>query len=119
MCENIALIKEVHENMSIANATSLAVEILREINLAKLSDRYVSTCSVEEIFLVMFLRAMMCQEKNVILKLPSAILGNLFNIKQLVQNINRVNKSKKIIILDLMSDELSYKGCECNIEKLN
>ena len=119
MCENIALIKEVHENMSIVNASSLAVEMLSSIELEEIANRYVNSCSKEEIFLVMFLRAMMSQEKKIIISLPSNILGNLLGIKKLVQNMIKVNSSKKIIILDLINDELYYKGCECNIEKLN
>jgi len=119
MCENIALIKEVHENMSLSKANSLAVDMLRKVDLEEISHKYVSSCSDEEIFLVMFLRAVMSQEKNVILKLPSRILGNLFHVKKLIQKMISTDSSKKIIILDLVSNENYYKGSECSIEKLN
>ena len=119
MCENIALIKEVHENLSVFKANNLALNILRKIGLEEIGYEYVGNCSDEEIFLVMYIRAVMSQEKNVILKLPSRILGNLFSIKKLIQNMIDLGFNKKIIILDLVSNENYYEGCECNIEKLN
>jgi len=119
MCENIALIKEVHENMSVLDANNLAIKMLEIVNQKEIAYKYVSSCSQEEIFLVMFLRAIMTQEKNVILKLPSAILGSLFHIKKLIEYMIKIDVEKKIIILDLVSNETYYKGCECNIEKLN
>ena len=119
MCENIALIKEVHENLSVSKANNLALQILRKIDLKEIGHKYIGNCSDEEIFLVMYIRAVMSQEKNVILKLPSRILGNLFRIKKLIQNMIDIGINKKIIILDLVSNENYYEGLECSIEKLN
>jgi len=119
MCENIALIKEVHENMSIYEANILAVDMLRRVDLEEISHKYINSCSDEEIFLVIFLRAVMSQEKNVILKLPSRILGNLFHVKKLIEKMISIDNSKKIIILDLVSNENYYEGSKCSIEKLS
>jgi len=105
--------------MSLSEANNLALHMLRKIDLEKIANRHVNSCSEEDIFLVMYLRAVMSQEKNVILKLPSEILGNLFRIKKLIQNMIDIGINKKIIILDLVSNENYYEGCECNIERLN
>jgi ABC-type cobalamin/Fe3+-siderophores transport system ATPase subunit len=119
MCENIALIKEVHENIPVSEANRFALNILKKIDLEEIAYKYVSNCTDKEIFLVMFIRAVMSQEKNVILESPSKILGNLFSIKKLIENMIELDSSKKIIILDLVSNENYYKGAKCRIEKLN
>jgi len=105
--------------MSVSDANSLAVNMLRKIELEKISNSDVSICRDDEIFLVMFIRAVMSHEKNVILKLPSNILGNLFSIKTLIQQMIKIDANKKIIILDLVSNENYYEGSECSIEKLS
>lgn len=117
MCENIALIKEVHENMSISDAEHLACKTLGVLALESVIYQRIDSCSKEEIFLVMFIRAMMSQEKSVIIELPSNILGNLSNVQNILKDIIKINKSKEIFILDLQSYKIYYEGCECNIVK--
>lgn len=117
MCENIALIKEVREGMLVLDAENLASAILRMLNLESITFQRVDNCSQEEIFLVMFIRAMMSQENSVIIKLPSNILGNLANIKKIIRDVVSINKSKEIFILDYESYKRYYEGCECNIAK--
>lgn len=117
MCENIALIKEVREGMLVLDAENLASAILRMLDLESITYRRVDNCSQEEIFLVMFIRAMMSQENSVIIKLPSNILGNLANIKKIIRDVVSINKSKEIFILDYENYKRYYEGCECNIAK--
>jgi len=117
MCENIALIKEVHDNMSTVDAESLAVEILSVLGLKKISRKRVASCTKEEQFLVMCIRAMMTQEKSVMIKLPGEILGSLLHIQKLIQSMKKLNNGKEIFILDSLNHKKHYEGCECNIEK--
>lgn len=117
MCENIALIKEVREGMLVLDAENLASAILRMLDLESITFQRVDNCSQEEIFLVMFIRAMMSQENSVIIKLPSNILGNLANIKKIIRDVVSINKSKEIFILDYENYKRYYEGCECNIAK--
>ena len=119
MAENIALIKEVHENISVVDANGLALDVLRDLDMENIADEYVNNCSQEEMFLVMFLRAVMTQESKVVVKLPSNLLGSLSNMRELSERMLQKVYDKKIIILDLESNETYYEGCQCNIEKLN
>ncbi len=119
MCENIALIKAVHENMSISEANTLAVEMLSMIGLQKIAYKRVENCSKDELLLVMFIRALMTKEKSVILKLPSEIIGGLFHIENILKDMRKVNTSKEIFVCDLVSSKAYYKECECHIEESN
>jgi len=117
MNENIALIKEVHENMRVLDAEALAEKLLGVVGLASIAKERVESCSREEIFLVMFIRALMSQEKNVIIELPTTALGTLQNICEIIEKMLDVNHEKKIIILDIQSNKIHYEGCRCHIIK--
>ncbi len=117
MCENIALIKEVRENMSIREASALANKSLGLVGLEGIANQRVDSCSKEELFLVMFIRALMTHSKNVIIESPSNILGDLSNIEKVARDMKKVNLSKKILILDFESYKKYYEGCGCNMIK--
>lgn len=117
MCENIALIKEVHENMSVVDAENMAIEILGILGVEEVSRKRVVSCTKEEIFIVMYGRAMMTKEKSAMIKLPGEMLGSLLNIQTLINSMNKVENSKEIFILDLLSHKKYYEGCVCSIEK--
>ena len=116
MCENIALIKEFHENLSVRDAEDLALEMLQVLELEHIARYRAHKCSHEERLLVMMMRAMMCQEKSIIIKLPSEILGNLLTIQKTVERVTEISKSKNIVILDLVTNKIYYEGSACHIE---
>lgn len=117
MLENIGLIKEVHENLSIADAENLALEKLKTVGLGDIARKRENSCSSVEILYVMIIRALMTQEKSVIIKLSSAMLDNLQDIKKVVDNISLLKDSKKVFFVDLTINKTHYEGCQCNIEE--
>lgn len=117
MLENIGLIKEVHDNLSINKAENLALEMLKKIGLEDIALKRENSCSRVEILYVMLIRALMTQEKSVIIKLPSSILDDLQEINKVVDNISLLKASKNIFFVDLKINKIHYEGCQCNIIK--
>ncbi len=117
MIENIALIKEVIFRMSTKNAQEIAEKSLQAIELSNIALFRIQECSDLEIFYVMFIRALMSREKNIIISSPYLIIKELIDINKLVEKIDILNKDKEIIILDTQSNSMHYKGCLCNTIK--
>ncbi len=108
MCENIALIKETHENKSIRDAEDEAFEMLKKIELGEIALKRVSQCNSLEIFFVMFIRALMTKRKSVII-VPLFLLTNSFeDMGDILKKIVILNSDKNIYILDLISNENYY-----------
>lgn len=116
MCENIALIKAFHERMPIEDANALAIEMMSSVGLENIVYKRVNSCSKEEMFLVMFIRAIMSKDERVIVKSPNKLLDNLLNIKELLTTMRELNSSKKVIIVDLVNNKNYYEGTLCNTE---
>lgn len=117
MIENIALIKEVHNSLSTPKAQENAQTYLEKINLEQIATYRLTACSVDEIFYVQFIRALMTQEKNIIIVTPFSLIENLRNINDIIENIKLLNQDKNILILDTLNNEIHYKGYSCNIVK--
>ena len=117
ICENIALIKSVHENMSTKKAERLALDMLTLLGLQKIAHQRAYSCSKKEIFLVMFIRAMMMKENTLIIKSPNDILGNSQHIKEVVIEMIKIDIVKDICIVDLQRNENYYKGCACSTKE--
>jgi len=115
--ENISLIKEVHEFMPSVEAQSVASKLLAEVNLTQIELYRENQCSVIEIFYVMFIRALMCREKNIFIEVKHTLVENIKDSESLFKNINLLKKDKNIFILDLVANEDYYKGSLCNIIK--
>ena len=81
MLENIAIIKEVHELMSIDEAEDIAREELKKISLSQIALYRLTQCSPIEIFYVMLIRAIMAKEMNVIIVTPFLLVDNLSEIE--------------------------------------
>ena len=64
--ENISLIKEVHEFMPREEAQNQASDLLSKIDLKHIALYRANECSVIEIFYVMFMRALMTSDKNIL-----------------------------------------------------
>ena len=115
--ENIAIIKEVHEHMPTRTAQALAVKYLEKIEQNKIGNLRVNNCSISQICDVMLVRALMSNNEKVII-LPLASMDDLQDIRQMLKNIVSLNQDKTILILDIIENEIYYKGCsECNIVK--
>lgn len=117
MAENIALIKEVHEGMSIKAAEGLACEYLEKIGIGSIALKRISACQSIEIFYVMLIRALMMPQEQICILTPFLLIKHLSGLDELLSNIALLNDKKDIIILDTYSNELHYKGCECHIVK--
>ena len=115
--ENISLIKEVHEHISTLEAQNLAREKLFSIDLEHIAQFRVPACSAVEIFYTMFIRASMSQEETIYILNPQVTMGNLKYIDKILTNLQKINCYKNIVILDIIDNEDSYKGCLCNIVK--
>ncbi len=117
MLENIALIKEVHEHLPTKSAQAEAREALAKIELEKISLFRVNMCDAYEIFCVSLIRAMMSNDKRLIIISPLNLLDSLSSIDDLVDIINKLQMNKDILILDTLSNETHYKEASCNIVK--
>ena len=117
MIENIALIKEVHLLLSTPKAQEEAQEYLKKIGLESIATNRLTACSAVEIFYVQLIRALMTQEKNIIIVSPFSLIDNLRNINDIIENIKLLNQDRNILILDTQNNEIHYKGYACNIVK--
>lgn len=115
MYENIALIKEFHKHLATRLAQKEASDYLKKIELDMIGLKRVSECSNLEIFYVMFIRALMSKEMNVIIALPFSITDSLRDMKSIIDNLSKLESEKNILILDLKSNEMHYKESLCNI----
>jgi len=115
--ENIALIKEIHEHMPTRKAQTLAQEYLNKIGHEKIGQLRINSCNNAEIFDVMLVRAMMSKEDTVVI-LPLSSMDNLKEMQEMLKHIKELSEEKKIVILDIIENEVYYKGCgSCNIVK--
>ena len=118
MYENVALIKEVHEHLSTKKAQELTSNYLQKINLDEIGKNRVVQCNEVEIFYVMFVRALMTKEKNIIIVLPFSIVKSITDIKNILENLLTLTSNEKnVLILDTISNELHYKGTICHTIK--
>jgi len=118
MCENIAIIKEVHELLSIKKAEELANEYLEKINISHISLQRVQNTNSIDIFYTMLIRALMSKQKNIIIIAMPLIVNDIKYLNDILNNINILNANyKNILILDTITNEHYYKGCLCPIIK--
>lgn len=117
MLENIALIKEVHELLSIEKAENTANEYLAKIGLSQIGLKRLNQCTSVEIFYVMFIRALMSKEMNVIIATPFYLISNLRDIQPILDNIEILNENKNIFIFDNITNKSHYEGSSCPIVK--
>lgn len=116
--ENISLIKEVHELLSIQEAQKIADEYLSLIDLSSIGLKRKSQCSSVEIFYTMVIRALMSSEKTIIIRSPLSLIKNIREFAIILKNIDLLNSADKdIIILDTIVNETHYKGDLCLIIK--
>lgn len=115
--ENIALIKEVHEYMPTSKAQELALEYLKKIDLAHIAYYRVEKCTSIEIFYVMFIRAIMTKEKDIIVKNPHLMMESFHDFDGALETLQLLNSQKHILIVDIKDNEMYYEGSQCNIIK--
>lgn len=117
MLENIALIREVHEHLATKDAQKEAREALKKIDLEKISLYRANMCDAYEIFCVSLIRAMMSDDKSVIIISPINLVDNLSTMSEISSVIKKLEMDKDIIVLDTLSNEAHYKEVSCNIVK--
>lgn len=108
MKENIALIREVHHRLHISAAEKEAVEMLQKIALGDIADKRQRECTEMEKFYVMLIRAMMSDEKKIIISLPSSIVDTTLDMNDLVADIRKLGSQKEIIVLDTIANKSHY-----------
>jgi len=111
MLENIAIIKEVQDLLPTKQAQVEGVELLDRLKLAYIGNLRVAQCKAEELFYVMFIRAMMTKKNSIVIDMPYAIIYNLQDIEQIIYNIELLNSKKKnIFIFDTLNHKTRYKN---------
>ncbi|MFT7005399.1 MAG: ABC-type lipopolysaccharide export system ATPase subunit [Sulfurimonas sp.] len=115
MLENIALIKEVHNNLATPIAQKEAGEYLDKLGLLDISLNRINQCNSMDIFHVCLIRALMTKETNIIIVTPFHLIDNLRDISTLVSSIETLDIKKNILIIDTISNKTHYKGSSCNI----
>jgi hypothetical protein len=91
--------------------------MLNKIDLSHIKYKRPSECSSIEIFYTMFIRALMTKKQKIIIVTPHMLIHNLKEISSILKKLELLNKTKNIIILDILSHETHYMDAKCNIEK--
>ncbi len=101
--------------------TNMAEQItktyLEKINLSSITYKRPIKCTNIEVLYSMLLRAIMCKNDTIIISNPIHLLNNLKDIKDIIIDIKSVIDDKKIMILDILSNEVHYEGCPCHTIK--
>ena len=87
---NIALIKQYHENMSVAQVEHIVFGALRRLNLEHIAYKRNPDLTNEERFCVMLLRAAMVRDALVIIDRPFKIIPHLKNIDYIFQALKNI-----------------------------
>ena len=111
------MIKEVKEGLSIKKSEKIAYDYLTKISLEHIAQLRKPQCSNIELFYVMLIRALMNNEKNIVIPYPISLIENFNDIEIIIENITKLNNDKTITILDTITNEIHYKGCLCHIIK--
>ncbi len=82
------------------------------IGIGHISSLRKNYCSSFEIFCAMIIRAYMCKEENVYIKMPFEIDTSLDDIKKIFDKINILDNfiKKNIYILDIKANQYRYEG---------
>lgn len=115
--ENIALIKEVHEKMSVKKAEGLAKVYLEDISLESIARKRPSSCSDLEKFYVKVIRACMSKDERIVILTPFSLIKDTMDIKKVVADMKKLDIKKTILVLDIKNNEILYKGLAWNIVK--
>jgi ABC-type uncharacterized transport system ATPase subunit len=87
---NIALIKQYHENMPLAQAERIVLGALQRLDLESVAYKRNPDLTTEERFNVMLLRAVMVHDALVIIDRPFKIIPHLNNIDHIYQALKNV-----------------------------
>ena len=87
---NIALIKQYHENMPIAQVEHIVFSALRRLDLEHIAYKRNPDLTNEERFYVMLLRAAMVRDALVIIDRPFKIIPHLNNIDHIFQALKNI-----------------------------
>jgi ABC-type lipoprotein export system ATPase subunit len=108
--ENISLVKQVHEFMSVKDSQKMVLDYLSVISYEDLANKRVDDCNDLEIFYIKFIRTLVVDAQNIIIVTPYRILNATQSMDEIINNLLKYNSEKKITILDLVFDEHRYKG---------
>ena len=87
---NIALIKQYHENMSLAKVEPIVFSALRRLNLEKIAYKRNPDLNDEERFFAMLLRAAMVRNALVVIDRPFKIVPHMKNIDYILQALKNI-----------------------------
>lgn len=118
MLENIALISQVHEKLSITRSHKKAYEALSTLDLGRIASLRYENCSAKEKFYVQLLRANILKDAKVIIEQPFMLLAEEMSIEFILNALQRLNISyDRVSIIDLIHQQSNYKEPQCHIEK--
>lgn len=112
--QNIALIKQFHENMEAAKAHELVVEILSSLGLEHIAGKRWYHLNEDELFTAKLVRAAMLHEAEILIDRPFAMLRNKKSIKSVLETLALLDKHfVKCNILDYDWNKVRYgENCE-------
>jgi ABC-type sugar transport system ATPase subunit len=88
---NIALIRQYHENMPWEEAKTLALDLLQRFGMAATAEKRNSSLIAEERFCIMLIRAAMVRDAVVVLDRPFRILPDLQNGRFFTNSLREVD----------------------------
>jgi ABC-type lipoprotein export system ATPase subunit len=117
MCENIALIREVHQKLSQEQSNIQAKEALIDIGLEHVCHNRVHQCTPLETFYVMVIRALMCDVSNICVVTPYSFVKKLGEFESVLATLQKLKFHHNIIVIDVAKNLHYYRNCSCNIER--
>jgi len=118
MIENISLILQVHQKLSVKEAKKEGMLALDALNLSKIAHYRYTSCSSQEKFCTQLIRATMLKNAKIILDQPFRLLDEQINIDFILSAIQKLNiEVQGVQILDLIPMQTYYEGSQCLIKK--
>lgn len=113
MIENIALVLEVHQKMSVQKAESVAFDYLKKLGSEMTGNKRIAQCSEKEVFYVKLIRAMLAPFMEVLIVTPSNLTDKQHSANFIHETVTKLESVKNVTILDLKSNESHYLGKTC------
>jgi len=117
MCENIALIREVHQHLPQKISMLQAKEALKRIGLEDICQKRLHQCTPIEIFYVMLIRAMMSEAKIITVITPFSFVKKLSNFSSVLDTLYALDFQQEVIVVDIFKNLHHYRDKRCIILK--
>lgn len=118
MCENISLVLQTHEKISIEDAQKISRKALKDMYIENICDLRYEKCSEKEIFYTQLIRASVIKNAKIIIDQPFVFLPDEMDLNFLSDALDTLFIAyDDVMIIDLLHQVSHYKESLCHIEK--